>query len=179
MKKSSVARRYAKALFELVDSTGISSTRAALTALGDALTSSTELQHAMASPAFGLSEKIAVITALGQKVGAPATALNFLCQLVKTNRVALLADIAASFGELADQAKGTQQVEVVSARPLDAAAQEGLKTQLQATLRRDVDIAVRVDPALVAGLQIRLGSTVIDSSLRNRFNTMQARLMRE
>lgn len=179
MKKSSVARRYAKALFELLDSTGISSTRTALTALGHALTSSAELQHALASPAFGLSEKTAVLLALGQKVGAPHIALNFLRQLVKTNRVPLLADIASSFGEMADRAKGTQQVEVVSARPLDAAAQEGLKTKLQATLRRDVDMVLRVDPALVAGLQIRLGSTVIDSSLRNRFNTMQARLMRE
>ncbi len=179
MKKTSVARRYAKALFELLDSANVAPTRAALTALGEGLSESAALQHAMASPAFALEEKTTVLTALGQKMGCPETGQNFLSQLVKTNRVALLPEIAQAFGELADQAKGTQQVEVVSARGLDVTAQEHLKQKLASTLRREVEILMRVDPALVAGLQIRIGSTVYDSSLRNRFNTMHARLMRE
>lgn len=179
MKKTSVARRYAKALFELLEPGSVVSMRTALATLGTALSESTELQHAMASPAFGLEEKIGVLTALGRKLGSPEIGLNFLSQLVKTNRVPFLPDIAQAFAELADQAKGTQQIEVVSATPLDAGTQETLKAKLKTTLKRDVDIAMRVDPALVAGLQIRIGSTVYDSSLRNRLDTMQSLLTRE
>lgn len=153
--------------------------RAALTTLGAAMNESSPLQHAMASPAFGVEEKVAVVTELGKRAGTPATGVNFLSQLVKNNRATLLADIAEAFGELADRAKGTQQVEVVSAKPMDSGAQAALRERLQAKLRRDVELSLRVDPALVAGLQIRMGSTVVDSSLRNRLDSMQARLTRE
>jgi F-type H+-transporting ATPase subunit delta len=179
VKKSSVARRYAKALFELLDQGGVTETRTALTALGSAFLESSQLQHVLASPAFGLEEKIGVLTALGRRMGCPPIGQNFLSQLVKTNRVPFLPDIADAFGELVDRSKGTQQVEVVSAKPLDTATQESLKVKLKTSLKREVDIATRVDPALIAGLQIRIGSMVYDSSLRNRLNTMQSLLMRE
>ena len=179
MKKSSVARRYAKALFELLDEGNVSQIRSALTVLGTALAESTELQHAIASPAFNLEEKTAVMTALGKKTNCPTIGLNFLEQLVRTNRVQLLPDIAEAFGEFADESKGTQHVEVRSPAPLDSGTQEALKAKLKSSLRREVDLATRVDPALVAGLQIRIGSTVYDSSVRNRLNTMQSVLTRE
>ena len=179
MKKSSVARRYAKALFELLDPGSVGQTRAALTALGMALTESIPLQHAIASPAFSLEEKTAVLTALGHKVNCPPVGLNFLSQLMRTNRALFIPEIAQAFGELADQSKGTQQVEVRSAAPLDQAAQESLKAKLRTSLKREVDVAMCVDPTLVAGLQIRIGSTVYDSSVRNRLDTMQSLLMRE
>ncbi len=179
MKKSSVARRYAKALFELVDSSSLAPMRVALTELARAMTESTALQHVMASPAFSTEEKIGVLTALGEQAGAPTIGRNFLSQLVKTNRALVLPEIAQAFGNFVDQFKGTQQVEVLSAVPLDAGTQEELKSKLKASLKRDIDIAMRVDPALVAGLQIRIGSTVYDSSVRNRLNAMQSLLTRE
>lgn len=179
MKKTSVARRYAKALFELLDQGTVPQARTALTALGTAMADSQPLQHAMASPAFGLEEKIGVLATLGQKAGCPAIGQTFLSQLIKTNRASLLPEIAEAFGELVDQSKGTQQVEVASAVVLDGDAQGGLKTALKASLKRDVDVSFRVDPELLAGLQIRIGSTVYDSSLRNRLNTMQSLLTRE
>lgn len=179
MKKSSVARRYAKALFELLDPGSVGQTRTALAALGTALSESPQLQHVMASPAFSLDEKIGVLTALGQKANCTPVGLNFLNQLVKTNRALVLPEIAQAFGEFADQSKGTQHVEVLSAAPLDPAAQESLKAKLKTSLKREVDVALRVDPTLVAGIQIRIGSTVYDSSVRNRLDTMQSLLMRE
>ena len=153
--------------------------RAALTELARAMTESTALQHAMASPAFSTEEKIDVLTELGEQAGAPTIGRNFLSQLVKTNRALVLPEIAQAFGNFVDQSKGTQQVEVLSAVPLDAGTQDELKSKLKASLKRDIDIALRVDPALVAGLQIRIGSTVYDSSVRNRLNVMQSLLTRE
>ncbi|GKS56728.1 ATP synthase subunit delta [Nitrospira sp.] len=179
MKKSSVARRYAKALLELLDPGSVGPTRTALTALGTALTESTQLQHVLASPAFSLDEKSGVLTALGQQAGCPRVGLNFLSQLVKTNRALFLPEIAQAFGEFADRSKGTQHVEIRSAAPLDSVMQESLKAKLKSSLKREVDVALRVDPTLVAGIQIHIGSTVYDSSVRNRLDTMQSLLMRE
>lgn len=133
----------------------------------------------MASPAFSLDDKVGVLTELGRRSGCPPVGQNFLSQLVKTNRVVLLPDIAEAFGVMVDQSKGTQPVEIVSARPLDSSALEQIKTRLRASLKREVDLAVQTDPALLAGLQIKIGSTVYDSSLRNRLNSMKTLLMRE
>ena len=179
MKKTSVARRYAKALFELLDQSSLAQTRASLTSLGEALQQSTDLQHVMASPAFSLDDKIGVLTELGRRSGCPPVGQNFLSQLVKTNRVVFLPDIAEAFGAMVDQSKGTQPVEILSARPLDPAAHEQLKTRLRTSLKREVELAVQTDPSLLAGLQIKIGSTVYDSSLRNRLNGMKTLLMRE
>jgi F-type H+-transporting ATPase subunit delta len=179
VKKTSVARRYAKALFELLDRSSLEQMRVSLTALGEALQQSTDLQHVMASPAFSLDDKIGVLTELGRRSGCPPIGQNFLSQLIKTNRVIFLPDIAEEFGAMVDQSKGTQPVEIVSAQPLDPAAQAQLKTQLRSSLKREVELAVQTDPAMLAGLQIKIGSTVYDSTLRNRLNSMKTLLMRE
>jgi F-type H+-transporting ATPase subunit delta len=179
VKKTSVARRYAKALFELLDQSSLTQTRASLTSLGEALQQSTDLQHVMASPAFSLDDKIGVLTELGRQSGCPPVGQNFLSQLIKTNRVVFLPDIAEEFGAMVDRSKGTQPVEIVSAKTMDLAAQEQLKTQLRTSLKREVELVVQTDPALLAGLQIKIGSTVYDSTLRNRLNSMKTLLMRE
>jgi F-type H+-transporting ATPase subunit delta len=80
---------------------------------------------------------------------------------------------------MVDRSKGTQPVEIVSAKTMDLAAQEQLKTQLRTSLKREVELVVQTDPALLAGLQIKIGSTVYDSTLRNRLNSMKTLLMHE
>ena len=69
MIKTTVARRYAQALFELLDQSTIEATRGTLTGLGEALKESAQLRHVVASPAFGVEDKIAVLTALGEERG--------------------------------------------------------------------------------------------------------------
>ena len=178
MVKSSVARRYARALFELLDSGSIAPTRAGLTDLGETYSTSPQLKHVLVSPAFGVEQKQAVLAALSRKVGCPPVVDGFLAQLVKKNRVGCLPEIADAFAFLADQAKGTQQVMVCSARALDQAEQDRLRRQLCDLLKHDVDLTFQTDPTLLAGLQIRIGSTVVDSTLRSRLTAMQSRLTR-
>lgn len=179
MVKSSVARRYAKALFELLDPGSVTSTRAGLTGLGEAFSASVPLKHVLVSPAFGFEQKQAVLSALSRKLGCPPVVDGFLAQLVKKNRVAFLPEIADAFGSLADQAKGTQQVSVTSARALSEQEQEGLRQRLRDLLRHDVDLTFQTDPHLLAGLQIRIGSTVVDSTVRSRLTAMQSLLTKE
>ena len=88
--KTAVARRYAQALFELLDVSGIEPTRVALTGLGQAIEESVELRHVVASPVFGAKDKIAVLTELGSRLGCPPIGKAFLEQLVKKNRVGFL-----------------------------------------------------------------------------------------
>ena len=82
MVKTAVARRYAQALFELLDQSNIEATRGTLNGLGQAMKDSVSLRHVIASPAFGVEDKIAVLTELGGRFRCPPTGKAFLSQLV-------------------------------------------------------------------------------------------------
>jgi len=177
--KASVARRYAKALFELLDAPSIEPARAGLAGLARALSDSGSLQHVLASPAFSLDEKLAVLTALSQRLTCPPIINRFLAQLVKKNRVAFLPEIADAFAALVDEAKGTRQVAVTSATALSSAEQTRLRDRLRELLGRDVDLTYHTKPELLSGLQIRIGSMVFDSTIRGRLTAMQGVLTKE
>lgn len=179
MIKTAVARRYAQALFELLDPSHIEATRGTLNGLGQAMQESVALRHVVASPAFGIDDKTGVLTELAGRLGGPPAAKAFLGQLVKKNRVGFLPEIAEEFTKLVDQAKGTQQVTVSSAAGLPASEQDRIKARLRDMLKRDVDVTFHTDANHLAGLQIRIGSTVVDSTIRGRLTTMRTVLTRE
>jgi len=147
--------------------------------LGEAYRESSQLKHVLVSPAFGTEQKQAVLSALSRTVGCPPVVDGFLAQLVKKNRAGCLPEIADAFAVLADHAKGTQQVTVHSVGALSQTEQDGLRRRLRDLLRQDVDLTFHQDPTLLAGLQIRIGSTLVDSTLRGRLTAMQSRLTRE
>lgn len=179
MTKSSVAHRYANALFQLLDAKTIEPARTSLTGLGHAVSQSTALRHVLASPAFGAEEKLSVLAALTDKLHGPPLMKSFLAQLVHKNRIGFLPEIADSFAALADQSKGTKQVAVASATALTAAEQDRVRRQLRDLLKHDVEVAFRAEPKLLGGLQIRIGSTLYDSSVRSRLNAMRTILTKE
>ena len=179
MIKTAVARRYAQALFELLDASTIDPTRAALTGLGEAIKDSVSLRHVVASPTFGAEEKIAVLAELGSRLGCPPVGKTFLAQLVKKNRVGFLPEIAEAFVKLADASKGTQQISVSSATALPTAEQDRISTRLGEVLKRQVDVTFLTDARHLAGVQIHLGSTVVDSTVRGRLQAMQSLLSKE
>ena len=179
MIKASVARRYAKALFELLDAPSIEPARAGLAGLAHALSASASLKHLLASPAFSLEEKLAVLSALSQRLACPPIINRFLAQLLKKNRVAFLPEITDAFAALVDEAKGTRRVVVSSATALSPAEQDRLRSRLRDLLRRDVDLTFHTKPELLSGLQIRIGSTVFDSTVRGRLTAMQGVLTKE
>jgi F-type H+-transporting ATPase subunit delta len=177
--KTAVARRYAQALFELLDRSHIEATRGTLNGLAQAMKDSVSLRHVIASPAFGIEEKIAVLTELASHFGGPPAGKAFLGQLVKKNRVGILPDIAHAFATLVDRSKGTQQVTVASATALSSTDQDRIITRLREALKRDVDVTFQTDAAHLAGLQIHIGSMVVDSTVRGRLNAMQSLLTRD
>lgn len=179
MIKTAVARRYAQAIFELLDQSNIEATRETLDGLGQAMKDSSSLRHVVASPAFSVDDKIAVLAELGGRFGCPPVGKAFLSQLVKKNRIGFLPEIAEAFAKLVDESKGTQQVTVSSATALSSAEQNRLKTRLRETLKRDVDVTFHTDASHLAGVRIQIGSTVVDSTVRGRLKDMQSLLTRE
>jgi F-type H+-transporting ATPase subunit delta len=177
--KTAVARRYAQALFELLEQSHIEATRAALNGLGAAVKDSVSLRHVVASPAFGVDDKIAVLGELGSRLGCPPIGKTFLSQLVKKNRVGFLPEIAEAFAKLVDESKGTQPVTVSSAAALSPAEQDRIKTRLRDTLKREVDVTFQIDASHLAGVQIHIGSAVVDSTVRGRLRAMQSLLTKE
>jgi len=177
--KTTVARRYAQALFQLLDQSTIEATRGALTGLGQAMKESDQLRHVVASPAFGMEDKIAVLTALGEKLECPPAGQAFLGQLVKKNRVGFLPEISDAFGKLVDESKRTQPVTVSSATALPPAEQDRIRTSLRDTLKREVEVTFQTDAGHLAGLQIHIGSRVVDSTVRGRLRDLQVLLTRE
>ncbi|NWF71962.1 MAG: ATP synthase F1 subunit delta [Nitrospirae bacterium] len=179
MIKTAVARRYAQALFESLDVSSIEPTRVALKALGQAIKDSVPLRHVVASPAFSPEDKIAVLAELGSRLGCPPAGKAFLGQLVKKNRVAFLPEIAEAFAKLADAAKGTQPVIVFSATAIPPDEQHQISNRLRNMLKRQVEVTFHTDARYIAGIQVRLGSTVVDNTVRGRLQAMQHLLTKE
>jgi F-type H+-transporting ATPase subunit delta len=177
--KTAVARRYAQALFELLDQSSIEATRGTLNGLGQAMKDSVPLRHVVASPAFGIEDKIAVLTEVGGRFRCPPVGKAFIRQLVKKNRVGFLPEIAEAFARLVDQSKGTQQITVSSATTLPRGEQDRIKARLRETLKRDVDVTFQTDASHLAGVRIHIGSTVVDSTVRGRLRAMQSLLTKE
>jgi F-type H+-transporting ATPase subunit delta len=177
--KTAVARRYAQALFELLDVSTIEPTRVALTGLGQAIKDSVELRHVVTSPVFGAEDKIAVLAELGSRLGCPPVGKTFLGQLVRKNRVGFLPEIADAFAKLADAAKGTQPVIVFSATAIPPGEQDQISNRLRKLLKRQVEVTFHTDARYIAGVQIRLGSTVVDSTILGRLQAMQSLLTKE
>ena len=176
---SSVTRRYAKALFDLVDESTAEAARAALLRLTETIASTAPLKHLLASPAFSIDEKSTVLSLLCERLGAPPILNRFLGQVMKRNRIAQLGEIAESFDALVDEAKGRRKIDVRSAQPLGQEHQGQVRTRLTQLLRHDVDVEFSTEPSLLSGLQIRIGSMVYDSTVRSRLTAMQSFLTKE
>ena len=176
MNQSTIGRRYASALFQLLDESGIEPARNALGSLTQGLQDTPALKHVLASPVFKYEEKQVVLEELCQRMQAPPVMRDFLNQLLKNNRAVLLPEISQAFSDLADQQKGIQQVRVSSAKPLDGTEQAEVKREFTQTLGKAVDVVFEVEPNLLAGLKIYIGSQVFDNTVLGRLTSMQDQL---
>jgi F-type H+-transporting ATPase subunit delta len=98
---------------------------------------------------------------------------------VKKNRVGFLPEIAEAFTKLADAAKGTQQVTVFSPTAIPPGEQDQISNRLRKMLKRQVEVTYHTDARYLAGMQIRLGNTVVDSTVLGRLQAMQSLLTKE
>lgn len=178
MIKTAVARRYARALFELLDPATIEATRETLNGLGRALKESADLRYVIASPTFAAEEKISVLTELSNRFHCPPEGQAFLGQLVRKNRIRFLLEIAEAFNRLVDQSRGVQRVSVWSAVALSQDERERMTAQLRESLRRNVAVTFHTDASLLAGIRVQIENREVDGTVRGRLNEIRSLLTR-
>ncbi|WP_235927577.1 F0F1 ATP synthase subunit delta [Sandarakinorhabdus rubra] len=165
--------RYARALFELaVSGKALGAVEASLKSLREALDESTDLQSLISSPLVGRGAAGAAVAGVAEGLGVDALTKNFLGVLAANRRLALLPAVIRDFAALNAARKGEVTAQVTSAHKLSAAQSKALAAKLKAGIGRDVTLDVRVDPAILGGLVVRVGSRMIDSSLKTRLDNL-------
>lgn len=171
--QASLSGRYATALFELArDERKLDEVSTDADTLRDALAQSDDLRGLIASPLIGRRSAANAIAAVAQALGVSALTANFLGVLAQNGRLRELPAMLRAFRTLVARHRGETSAEVVSAHPLDAAQLGALKDRLRKRFGREVAIDAQVDPAILGGLIVRMGSTQIDGSIRTKINTL-------
>lgn len=176
MIQTAIARRYAKALFGLVEQSDIGPTATTLRLLADTVTVSREFRALLLSPVFTREQKAAVVTQLATKAGCPTITGRFLTHVVRKNRIAQIREISEAFSRLADQASNRTVIRVAVARPLAEEQQAAIRTKLEQVTSSQIDLAIHVDPAVIGGMEIRIGSTVYDGTVRGQLAQLRSAL---
>ncbi len=171
---SGAADRYAKALFALAQDAGIVDVvESELASLKAILLAHPELAAVLASPVVSAAEKAAVITHITKKAGLGALTHSFVGAAAEARRAGQLMHMADRFAALTAQASGTVQAQAVTAQPMSAKQQKELAAALKKALGQDVRISTRVDPALLGGLTVKVGSRMFDSSLKTKLEGLK------
>ena len=171
--QASLAGRYASALFDLArDEKQIDAVSRSLDSLNQALADSREFGQLVASPLVGRDDASKAFSAISSKLKVDPLTANFLGVLARNGRKGRLAQVIRLFRRLAAEHRGETTAEVVTAHPLTDGQVAALKTQLKARAGRDVTIDARTDPTILGGLIIKLGSQMIDASLKTKLNRL-------
>jgi F-type H+-transporting ATPase subunit delta len=171
--RASLAGRYASALFDLArDERQIDSVGRSLEALGSALVDSKDFAELVASPLVSREEAGKAFAALAPELGLDPITTNFLGVLAKNGRKSELRAVIRAFRRLAAEHRGEVTADVVTARPLNDDQVAALKAQLRGFAGGDVNIEAQVDPSLLGGIVVKLGSQMIDSSIRTKLNRL-------
>ncbi len=169
-----VAGRYASALYELADQAKVLDAVAEdLRALRALLGESEDFARLVASPVLTRDEQIAAVTAVAERAGFQELTAKFLGLLARNRRLgALRPAVAAFLAELASR-RGEVTAEVTSAQPMKESHLEAVRAALSQALGSQVSLESRVDPALLGGMVVRVGSKMIDSSLATKLQKLR------
>ena len=171
--QASLAGRYATALFGLArDENQIDAVTRSLDSLEAAMNQSADFRALTSSPLIGRGEAGKAIRALTPALGVDPITAKFLGVLADNGRLSELKPVISAARQLAAGHRGETTAEVTSAHPLGDDQVARLKTNLKARLGRDVTIDAKVDPTLLGGLVVRLGSQMIDASIKTKLNTL-------
>jgi F-type H+-transporting ATPase subunit delta len=171
---ASMAGRYAVALFELAKEQGqLAQVEADLKSFQAMLDESEDLRRLVRSPVISADEQAKALSAIFAKAGISALSANFFQLIARNRRLFAVADMLKDFRTLLAAERGEVSADIASAHPLTPEQMTALKDTLRAQVGKDVQINTRVDPNLLGGLIVKLGSRMIDSSLRTKLNNLK------
>jgi F-type H+-transporting ATPase subunit delta len=171
--QASLAGRYATALFGLArDENQIDAVTRSLDTLEAAITESADFRALTTSPLVGRAEAGKAIRALTPTLGIDPTTAKFIGVLADNGRLSELKSVIKAVRQLAAGHRNETTAEITSAFPLDDKQVAALKGNLKTRIGRDVAIDAKVDPSLLGGLVVRLGSQMIDASIKTKLNNL-------
>lgn len=172
-----VAGRYASALFELASEQGVvAEVEQDLVKFQGLFDMSEDFQRLVRSPVIAGDDQARALSVLLEKVGVGALAQNFFKLIAKNRRLFAAPDMVRAFRLLAAKARGEVAADVVSAHELSAEQTEDLKAALKASVGKDVTLNSRVDPSLLGGLVVKIGSRMIDTSIKTKLAGLKVSL---
>ncbi|WP_265500500.1 F0F1 ATP synthase subunit delta [Paracoccus beibuensis] len=170
----SIAGRYAQAVFDITKEDGGLDALAQQTAdLDSALKDSADLRDLIASPIYSRDQQSRAIAALAAKMNLSPVLSNTLQLMAKNRRLFVLPQLTARLADLIAVERGEVTVDVTSAIALTDAQQERLKATLAEKSGKKVKLNTRVDETLIGGMIVKLGSKMIDSSVRSKLASLQ------
>ena len=171
---SGVSGRYATALFELArDQKSVDSITADLDRFEAMLADSADLRRLVRSPVFSAGEQSKALGAVLDQAGISGISANFLKVLTANRRLFAVADVIRAFRALVAKFKGEATADVTVAEMLKDRNLDALKAALKTVTGKDVALNVKVDPSIIGGLVVKLGSRMVDSSLRTKLNSIK------
>lgn len=171
---SGVAGRYASALFDLAkEADALDSIAQDLEGLKSMLEDSDDLSDLVSSPLYSRDQQAAAMDAVLEAAGVQDLTRRFIGVVTQNRRLFVVVDIIGAYRALLANHRGEMNAEVISPRPLSDAQLEALRGVLANVLRAEVIVDASVDETLLGGLVVRVGSRMIDSSLRTKLENMQ------
>lgn len=169
-----MAGRYATALFELADAgNSLDATAADLGGIASLINESDDLRRLVLSPVFGADDQARAFAAVLEKVGIKGLVANFVGLVIQNRRLFALPDMIRGFNGLLAVKRGEVTADVTSAHPLNDAQIQSLKASLKTATGRDVQLNTNVDASLLGGLVVKVGSRMIDSSLKTKLTSLK------
>lgn len=175
---SGVAGRYASALYDLaVERGSTEEVAAALSGLAALIDESADLQRLVKSPVFSAQEQIKALDAVLAAADITGIAANFVRLVATKRRLFVLPAAIAAYRRLNDAAKGVVRADVTVAAPLAEHHESALRAALAVVSGgKSVDLEVKVDPSIIGGLVVKLGSRMLDASLKTKLNSIRTRM---
>ena len=170
-----MAGRYATALFDLArESNAIDAVKADLERFDALVAESADLNRLVRSPVFSADEQLQALSAVLERAGIGGLAAKFLKLVTANRRLFAVRDMVKAFRELVADHKGEATAEVTVAEGLKDEHLRALRSALKAVSgKKNVDLEIRIDPAILGGLVVKLGSRMVDSSLRTKLNAIR------
>jgi F-type H+-transporting ATPase subunit delta len=169
-----IASRYASALFDLAqEEKALKALETDTTALTETLAASEDLRAMIASPIVSREDQGRAMAAIGARLGLSALTANTLALMADKRRLFVLPQFVARLADLIAEEKGEVTAEVTAARTLTAAQSKKLAETLKARVGKTVKLKTTVDESLIGGLVVKLGSTMIDTSVKAKLAALQ------
>lgn len=171
---SGVAGRYATALFELAtEAKAVDAVATDLDSFSAMIAESADLQRLIGSPAFSAQDQVSAVTALLAKAGISGLAANFIGLVASKRRLFALPGMIRAYRARVAEAKGIVSAEVTLAEEPSAAQLKDITATLKGVAGQDVALSVKIDPAIIGGLIVKMGSRMVDASLKTKLNSIR------